>query len=311
MRIAVTQFKVRDVDDFDDFAAHVEWHIEGAVWQRADFVLFPEYFSSELLTAVPGAKNSNGSSAEAVFDQMGRVYTASFQELFTGLAKRRDLHIVAGTHFYYNVTDGKFYNSSFLFTPDGQVREQRKTHRAYELVHNRHMVTPGDALPVFETDLGRVGITICYDCAFPETARSLALRGAEVIFNPACVFDLYGVRRMRTYSAARAVENQCFVANSQVQGDISFPADDPIHFEGQSAVHTPAHPAFGPPDGTAVEGTLNVEQVISADVDIEVLRYYRKEGAPAMLQERRPELYADLTAARPESAAQMDCEGDT
>jgi predicted amidohydrolase len=298
MRIAVTQFKARDIADFEEFAAHVEWHIEGAVWQKADFVLFPEYFSSELLSAVPGARDSRSSAAEAVFDKMGRNYTESFHELFTGLAKRNSLHIVAGTHFYYNVADQKFYNASLLFTPDGRVHEQRKTHRAYELVHNRHMVTPGDALPVFETDLGRVGITICYDCAFPETARSMALRGAEVIFNPACVFNLYGVRRMRTYSAARAIENQCFVANSQVQGDISFPADDPIHFEGQSAIFTPADPAFGPPDGIAVEGTLNVEQVLSADVDIEALRQYRKEGMPAMLQERRPELYADLTRIR-------------
>lgn len=117
------------------------------------------------------------------------------------------------------------------------------------------------------------------------------MKGAEVILNPSCVFNLYGVHRMRAYSAARAVENQCFVANSQVLGGLSFPVDEAITFAGRSAIHTPADPAFGGPDGIAVEGTLDLEQVVSAEVDIAKLREYRASGIPNMLQDRRPELY--------------------
>jgi predicted amidohydrolase len=291
MRIAVTQFKVRDVSSFDDFAEHVAWHVEGAVWQRAGCVVFPEYFTSELLTTFPEARTTPHQEAARVFERLGREYTEAYLDLFTSLATDKGIYIVGGSLFYLDDADGRYYNASFLFDPDGGIGEQRKTHRAYELVYNREMVTAGNQLNVFDTDLGKVGITVCYDAAFPETARILMLKGAEVIFNPSCVFNQWGVERMKTYSAARAIENQCYVANSQVLGDISFPSDQPLHYEGRSAIHTPADPSMGPPDGILVQGTLNQEQVVSAEVDMEGLRRYRQEGIPPMLKDRRPELY--------------------
>ena len=294
VRIAVTQFKARDIETFDDFAGHVAWHVDGAVWQGADCLVFPEYFTSELLTTFPEARTTPHAEAARIFDRMAREYKEPYLDLFRSLAREKGLYIVGGSLFYFDDGDGCYYNASFMFDPDGGVREQRKTHRAYELVYNREMVTPGDALEVFETDFGRIGITICYDAAFPETARILMLGGAEIIFNPSCVFNEWGVERMRIYSAARAIENQCYVANSQVLGDISFPSDRPLHFEGRSAIHSPADPSMGPPDGVLVQGTLGQEQVISAEVDLGELRRYRKEGIPPMLRDRRPELYRRL-----------------
>lgn len=303
MRIAVTQFKVRDVSSFDDFAEHVAWHVEGAVWQGARCVVFPEYFTSELLTTFPEARTTPRGEAERVFERLGREYTEAYLDLFTNLARERGIYIVGGSLFYFNDADRCYYNASFLFDPDGGVQEQRKTHRAYELVYNREMVTAGNELQVFDTDFGRVGITVCYDAAFPETARILMLKGAEVIFNPSCVFNQWGVERMKTYSAARAIENQCYVANSQVLGDISFPSDRPLHYEGRSAIHSPADPSMGPPDGILVQGTLNQEQVVSAEVDLEELRRYREEGIPPMLKDRRPELYRSLYQEAEDHAA--------
>jgi predicted amidohydrolase len=299
VRIAVTQFKARDIESFDDFAGHVAWHVEGALWQGADCLVFPEYFTSEVLTTFPEARTTPHEEAGRVFDRMGREYKDDYLDLFKGLAREKGLYIVGGSLFYFDDEDGRYYNASFLFDPDGGVREQRKTHRAYELVYNREMVTAGEELEVFETDFGKVGITICYDAAFPETARILMLGGAEVIFNPSCVFNEWGVERMRTYSAARAIENQCYVANSQVLGDISFPSDRPLHYEGRSAIHSPADPSMGPPDGVLAQGTLGQEQVISAEIDLEQLRRYRKEGIPPMLKDRRPELYRRLLYLEP------------
>lgn len=294
MRIAVTQFKVRDVESFEEFADHVSWHIEGAVWQGADCVVFPEYFTTELLSTFPEAKSTSSENAVQLFEKLGHEYTEAYMDLFTNLAKDRGIYIVGGSLFYFNTTDERYYNASFLFDPDGGVHEQRKTHRAYEVVYNRELVTAGDELKVFPTDFGNVGITVCYDAAFPETARILMLKGAEVIFNPSCVFNEWGVERMRIYSAARAVENQCYVANSQVLGDLSFPSDKPIHYEGRSAIHSPADPTMGPPDGILVQGTLNQEQVISAEIELDKLRTYRSEGIPPMLKDRRPDIYGRL-----------------
>jgi aminobenzoyl-glutamate utilization protein B len=147
--------------------------VEGALWQGADCLVFPEYFTSELLTTFPEARTTPHEGAERVFDRMGREYKEAYLDLFKGLARDRGIYIVGGSLFYFDDEDGRYYNASFLFNPDGGVREQRKTHRAYELVYNREMVTAGEELGVFETDVGKVGITICYDAAFPETARIL------------------------------------------------------------------------------------------------------------------------------------------
>jgi len=294
VRIAVTQFEVRDVTSFDEFAEHAAWHVEGAVWQEADCVVFPEYFTTELLATFPESKGVHSSGMAALFKRLGREHTAAYKNLFSELAREKGLYILAGTHFYQDQTTGRYHNASFLFGPEGTVYEQRKTHRAYEVVYNRDIMSPGNNLEVFDTALGRVGITVCYDAAFPETARILALKGAEILFNPSCVFNQWGVERMRIYSAARATENQCYVANSQVLGGLSFPEDGPITYEGRSAVHAPPDPSIAPPDGVLVQGTLGVEQVVSAEVDLDLLRRYRKEGIPPMLRDRRPDLYAQL-----------------
>jgi predicted amidohydrolase len=161
VRIAVTQFKARDIESFDDFAGHVAWHGEGALWQGADCLVFPEYFTSELLTTFPEAKTTPHEEAERVFDRMGRAYKDDYLDLFKDLAREKGLYIVGGSPFYFDDEDGHYYNASFLFDPDGGVREQRKTHRAYELVYNREMVTAGvhqrgDVSPHRDLDVERV-----------------------------------------------------------------------------------------------------------------------------------------------------------
>ena len=75
------------------------------------------------------------------------------------------------------------YNSSALFGRDGEfIGKYRKVHLPSPEVD--WGFTPGDSYPVFDTDIGRVGMQICYDNAFPEGARALALNGAEIICLP-------------------------------------------------------------------------------------------------------------------------------
>ena len=68
-------------------------------------------------------------------------------------------------------------------------------------------LTPGDHTPVFDTDFGRVGLMICWDSSFPEVARALASRGAEVLLMP-----IWGGQE--TLVRARAMENQVYVVAS-------------------------------------------------------------------------------------------------
>jgi predicted amidohydrolase len=123
-RIAVTQFKARDIETFDDFAGHVAWHVDGAVWQGADCLVFPEYFTSELLTTFPEARTTPHAEAARIFDRMAREYKEPYLDLFRSLAREKGLYIVGGSLFYFDGGDGCYYNASFMFDPEGGVREQ-------------------------------------------------------------------------------------------------------------------------------------------------------------------------------------------
>ena len=108
---------------------------------------------------------------------------------------------------------GLIYNSAVLLGPDGEiVGVAEKTHLT-RIEREDMGITPGDDYPVFELPWCKVGIMICYDGHFPEVARILALRGAEIIFFPALQRRL-GERKCALQVAARAMDNAVYVARS-------------------------------------------------------------------------------------------------
>lgn len=124
-------------------------------------------------------------------------------EYFGGLAKKHNLYIVAGL----TERDGTVvYNTAALIGPDGQlVGKYRKVCLPREEISAG--VTPGTEYPVFETRFGKLGVMICWDVHFPEVARNLSNRGAEVIALP-----IWGGNP--ALAAARAIENQIHLVTS-------------------------------------------------------------------------------------------------
>jgi predicted amidohydrolase len=119
------------------------------------------------------------------------------------LAEKHGLYIVAGLL----ERDGpRVYNTAVLIGPDGRLSgKYRKVCLPREEIDGG--VTPGDSLPVFDTPFGRIGMMICWDSQFPEPARELALKGAEVIFLPIAGGNT-------TLVKARAIENQVYIVSS-------------------------------------------------------------------------------------------------
>ena len=110
--------------------------------------------------------------------------------------------------------DGKIYNTSFFIGRDG--KEIGRYRKVCPTLHER-IVTPGDRFPVFNTtDLGGVGMLICYDMVFPETARCLALGGADIIFHPTLGGAAIGDDDIsRAAFRTRAVENFVYLVVAQ------------------------------------------------------------------------------------------------
>jgi predicted amidohydrolase len=124
-------------------------------------------------------------------------------EYFGTLAKQHDIHIVAGLiereeHLVYNV--------AALLGPDGKlIGKYRKVTLPRGEIEGG--ITPGSSYPVFETRIGKIGMMICYDGFFPEVARELSNRGAEIIAWP-----VWGCNPL--LAAARACENHAYIVSS-------------------------------------------------------------------------------------------------
>jgi predicted amidohydrolase len=122
---------------------------------------------------------------------------------FGDLAKKHALHIVVSL---YERDRHLVYNSAVLLGPEGQlIGKYRKVCLPHGEVENG--VAPGHEYPVFDTKLGKIGMMVCYDGFFPEVARELSNRGAEVIAWP-----VWGCNPL--LAKARAAENHVYVVSS-------------------------------------------------------------------------------------------------
>ena len=143
------------------------------------------------------------------YDQIAEPVPGPSTEYFGQLAKQHDLYIVAGLL----ERDGALlYNTSTLIGPDGQVAgKYRKTCLPWKEIDGG--VCPGHEYPVFDTRFGKLGIMTCYDGFFPEVARELSNRGAEVIAWP-----VWGCNTL--LARARACENNVYIVSSTYE-DVS------------------------------------------------------------------------------------------
>jgi predicted amidohydrolase len=163
--------------------------IEEAARQRADLVVLPETLTYY----------GTGLSYEEVAEPIPGPST----EYFGRLAKKHDLYIVAGL---YERDRHLIYNVAVLLSPDGSFagKYRKVTLPRGEIERG---AAPGDEYPVFETRFGKLGMMVCYDGFFPEVARQLTNRGAEVIAWP-----VWGCNPL--LAAARACENHVYIVSS-------------------------------------------------------------------------------------------------
>lgn len=279
IRLAIVQYQMRAITAFDEFAKQCEFFIDTASDYKSDFVLFPELFTTQLLSFAPQSRP--GEAARQLHE-----YTPHYLELFTELAVKYNINIIGGSHFV--VEDEVLYNVSYLFRRDGTLGKQYKLH-VTPSERKWWGVTPGNRVEVFDTDCGVVSILICYDIEFPELVRIAANKGAQIIFVPFNTDTRHGYLRVRNCAMARCVENHLYVAVAGCTGNLPFVENSDIHY-AQSAIFTPADAEFAR-DAVAAECNANIETMIIHDVDLELLRRHREGGSVQNWNDRRSDLY--------------------
>lgn len=279
IRLSVVQYQLRQIKSFEEFAHQCEFFIDASSDYKADFIVFPELFTTQLLSCVGDVRPGQAARKLAEF-------TPQYLDFFTEMAVKYNINIIGGSHFV--LEDEILYNISYLFRRDGTLGKQYKIH-VTPSEKKWWGVSPGTRVESFDTDCGRIGILICYDVEFPEIVRIAAQKGVQLLFVPFNTDTRHGYLRIRHCALARCVENHMYVAVSGCTGNLPFVENSDIHY-AQSAIFTPADVEFAR-DAIAAECNPNIETMIIHDVDLEMLRRHREQGTVQNWNDRRNDIY--------------------
>lgn len=278
LRVATLQYLIRPVTSWDQFADQVTSLVETAADYGSTLLVFPEYFTAQLLT-LGDVRRPIRDQVHALADEQPR-----FVELMKGLAVSNKLYIVAGTIPVLNTKSGHVNNHSYFCSPTGDVGVQGKL-KVTRFEREDWDVRDSHTLRVFDTQFGRVAIAICYDVEFPEIARAAARVGANILVVPSCTDDRQGYLRVRYCAHARAIENQMYVIQSCTVGSLPMVPAVSLNY-GQAAILTPNDFAFAR-DGILAEGQPNQEMMVIGELNLKTITESRESGTVIPLYDSR------------------------
>lgn len=205
------------------------------------------------------------------------------------LARKHGLVLIVP--FFEKEFDGVFYNTAVVIESDGSVvGKYRKTHipQVGPIFWEKYFFKPGNlGYPVFDTSAGKVGIFICYDRHFPEPARMLGLKGAEITFNPSATIESVSRYLWELEQPSHAVANGFFVAAINRVGEELVPGH---RFYGSSYFCDPRGQIFA-------QASDREDEVLVADLDLGLIEEVRTTWQ--FFRDRRPETYAEMGALLP------------
>ncbi|WP_050931691.1 carbon-nitrogen hydrolase family protein [Aestuariivita boseongensis] len=267
MKVAAAAYPLDVLKNWQAYEDKMASWVREAATAGAELLVFPEYGAMELATlaGLEVAGDLEG-SLHAVAERLAQA-----DAIHAALAREHGVHILAGSG--PAAGDPRPVNRARLITPEGVVAEQDKQIMT-PWERDPWDVAPGGPLHLFDTDLGRIGVLICYDCEFPLLGRALV--EADVLLIPSCTETLAGYWRVRLGAQARAMENQCFTVMSSLVGEADW--------SEAVETNTGAGGIFCPPDvGLPADGVMAVGQIgqpgwTFAELDFAATAHVRERG---------------------------------
>ncbi|MCG8570868.1 MAG: carbon-nitrogen hydrolase family protein [Spirochaetes bacterium] len=240
--------------------------LDQAVNEYAKLIIFPEmFFYPYEIKNIPAVAEQN-------FETL---------KIFQKKAKEYQVHLCTGSMAIQE--NDQIYNRAYLIDPTGQIILEYSKMHLFDVdlpslkVLESSVFTPGNELKVAKTDLGKIGLLICFDIRFPELARKLTLMGAEMIIVPAAFNTTTGPAHWHINMRMRAVENQVYLA-----------AVSPAR-NSHTKYHAYGHSLLIDPWGEIKAEADIDEEIIYGNIDLDYLAEIRSRLP--LLKHRRPELY--------------------
>jgi predicted amidohydrolase len=238
--------------------ARAEQLVGEAVSQNASLVALPEMFNclGRFATVVQNAETIPGPTSERM----------------AALARRLRIVLLAGSICEQCGQSGKAYNTSLLFSADGQLLARYRKIHLFDVdlpdkvtVQESRWILPGQEIGEATTPLGQLGLSVCYDLRFAELYRSLAAGGANVLCVPSAFTHATGRHHWQVLLRARAIENQAYVIAPNQCG------------QHGPELKTYGHSMIVDPWGRVLTSADEDEQVVVAEIDLEYLREVRAQ----------------------------------
>jgi predicted amidohydrolase len=261
MKVAIVQNR----PEFGNIQGNLNRIEEMLAGRAADLYVLPELFAT-------GYRFKNMDEAHQFSETVPDGMTTHF---LISLAKKNNAYFIAGL---VEIEGDCVYNSSVIVGPKGLIGRYRKIHLydSEKSCFNAGMNSP----PVFDLDGVKVGMMICFDWRFPETARLLALKGAEIIAHPSNLVLPHCPQAMIT----RCLENRIFAITADRVGEEERVPGEKLTFIGKSQVVDP--------DGNIlVRASKTKEEVHIVDIDLEKARDKYLNSKNEIFKDRRPDLY--------------------
>ncbi len=272
----VTKDTAANLRTFDDVIAR-------AAAQGADLVIFPEL-------ALTGY-----ACGDAFFDLAEPIPGESTRHL-VATASRHDVHVIWGMP--ERGLPGVLYNSAVLVGPEGHIGTWRKhtlpghatDHGGTGAFPDRRFFRLGSHSPVYDTPIGRIGMMVCYDIFFPEIARLLTLKGADLLVgisgSPSFERPIF-----EPMVLARAMENATWFAYCNLAG-----AEGETTYWGGSRLIAPGDPETKVPGSPIVcQAPYDIEGLAIGEVDYDLTHRFRPHFP--ILRDLRAEMYTQLRDA--------------
>lgn len=262
MKVAYVQMKPALLEPEVNYSKAEEL-IREAVDRGAQLVVLPELFDT----------GYNFESRDEVDEAAGQIPDGPTTQFLMELSRELGVFIVAGTA--EKDEKGRLYNSAVMTGPigSGYIGKYRKVHLFYR---EKLFFEPGNlGFHVFNIGIAKVGVMVCFDWFFPESARTLALKGADIIAHPSNLVMPYAPRAM----PIRALENRVYTITANRIGE-----ERGLRFIGKSTIASPKAEVLA-------MGSEDREEVAVVEVDLSLARDKRLNDINDVFADRRPEFY--------------------
>jgi predicted amidohydrolase len=267
VNIAVAQ-KNAVLGDVSENLRRAEDAIRSAATSGAALVVLPECYLTGYVTS------SRAQTLSTAIEREGPELRRIVQ-----VCQEHDMHVIVG---FLERENAKCYNSAAVIGPDGIIGIHRKRHLPF-IGADRFVDAPEQEKPeVFDTEVGRIGIAICYEIRFPEVMRTLALEGADLIVLPTN-WPEHADFLADHFTRVRAAENVVYLAVAN-RGD----SEEGVEFLGASQIVDPT--------GELIERAGSGEALLVSQIDLDrsrekTLRFRNGELELPLWKDRRPAEY--------------------